>query len=163
MLSDAYYLEIAVQEAEQAGQNNTYPIGAIIVSPFGEIISRGRNTVFVTHNPTGHAELHAISQANGALYQDSLRGKCTLYTSLEPCLMCTGAIVMAQIARVVWAENDDGYGAMRRVYQTSLFNDWLTRVTYIETPIPALQTKQRTLLANWDRSRGYSQSRWYTE
>lgn len=70
-------------------------------------------------------------------------------------------MIMARIARVVWAENDSAYGALRRIDQTQIFEDWFGTLQYTATPAPDLQEQQRRLLAQWDTQRGYAQSRWY--
>src|SRR6266699_945769 len=102
MKSDRYYLELALEEAEQACQQGTYPIGALVVGPDGSILSRGQNRVYSAGDYTAHAEVETLRHAGGMLMEPSYRGKCTLYTTMEPCLMCTGALLLATIARVVW-------------------------------------------------------------
>lgn len=107
------YLEIAMQEAEHASEAGTYPIGAIIVNPEGEIIGRGYNHVYDRGDYTSHAEMEAIRNAGCRLMKKPNFNSCTLYTTLEPCLMCCGAILLARIVRVIWVKNDDLYGALR--------------------------------------------------
>lgn len=102
-----------MQEAEQASEAGTYPIGAIIVNPEGEIIGRGYNHVYDRGDYTSHAEMEAIRNAGCRLMKKPNFNTCTLYTTLEPCLMCCGAILLARIARVIWVKNDDLYGALR--------------------------------------------------
>lgn len=102
-----------MQEAEEASKAGTYPIGAIIVNPQGAIIGRGYNHVYHRGDYTSHAEMEAIRDAGCRLMQKPNYNACTLYTTLEPCLMCCGAILLARIKRVIWAKNDDVYGALR--------------------------------------------------
>ena len=101
------------QRAREAGLEGTYPIGALIVGPDGTILSRGHNQVYSVGDYSAHAEVDTIRRAGGVLMAPLYRGKCTLYTTLEPCLMCAGALLMANIARVIWAANDLDYGALR--------------------------------------------------
>lgn len=113
MSTDRYYLESAMQEAEHAYEAGTYPIGAIIVDPTGEIIGRGYNHVYCRGDYTSHAEMEAIRDAGRRLMEELNFEACTLYTTMEPCLMCCGAILIARIARVIWLIDDDLYGALR--------------------------------------------------
>ncbi|HZU67588.1 MAG TPA: nucleoside deaminase [Ktedonobacteraceae bacterium] len=109
----SYFLEKAMQEAEEASKATTYPVGAIIVNPEGEIIGRGHNHVYHHGDYTSHAEMEAIRNAGCRLMKKPNYNACTLYTTLEPCLMCCGAILLARIKCVVWVKNDDLYGALR--------------------------------------------------
>jgi tRNA(adenine34) deaminase len=91
---DRYFLEIALEEAEQALKENTYPIGAIIVDENYNLISKGRNRVHPKQDATAHAEIVTIRNAGQAILDAKVnREKFTIYTSLEPCPMCTGNIV----------------------------------------------------------------------
>lgn len=92
METDHFYLELAIQEAEKAGQDGTYPIGALVLGPDGRILSRGLNRVYSAGDYTAHAEVDAIRNAGSVLMGPAYRGKCILYTTMEPCLMCTGAL-----------------------------------------------------------------------
>lgn len=86
MLDDRHYLEIALEEAEIAFSEGTIPIGAVIVGPEGEIISRGRNRVFSSMDPSCHAEIDVIRKAGKNLLNKDYKNKCTMYTTVEPCL-----------------------------------------------------------------------------
>src|SRR5262249_2455484 len=111
--SNLYYLKTAMIEAETAFKKKTYPVGAAIVGPNGEIIGRGHNRVYDEGDFTSHAEMEAIRGAGSQLMQKGTFEHCTLYTTLEPCLMCSGAILHARIACVVWVKDDDIHGALR--------------------------------------------------
>ena len=117
MRTHRFYLEAAMEEAEQAYRKKTYPVGAVIVSPDGDIISRGHNHVYSKDKEdfTAHAEIEAIREAGSSLMQKENFEKCTLYTTWEPCLMCCGAILLARIKRVVWVMDDDIHGGLRRL------------------------------------------------
>lgn len=97
------YLRIAMEEAERGLAEGGPAIGSIIVNPEGRIVGRGRNRVAITNDPTAHAEIDAIRNAGADLIERAARERLTLYTTAEPCLMCIGAIVKAEIDGVVWA------------------------------------------------------------
>ena len=108
---DEFFLREAIGEAQQAELAGEVPVGAVIVGPDGEtIIARGRNQVLLTSDPTAHAEIVAIRAAGIALGNYRLLGS-TLYTTLEPCAMCAGAILHARLARLVYAAADPKAGA----------------------------------------------------
>src|SRR5947209_19194582 len=113
MSKERDYLVNAMQEAEQAYKDGTYPIGAIIVDPTDKIIGRGYNHVYSRGDYTSHAEMEAIRDAGHLLMEKQNFNRCTLYTTMEPCLMCCGAILIARIARVIWVVDDNHYGALR--------------------------------------------------
>ena len=116
MSTERHFLESAMQEAEHAHKAGTYPIGAVIVDPDNEIIGRGCNHVYWQGDYTSHAEMEAIRDAGCRLMRKPNFNACTLYTTLEPCLMCCGAILLARIARVIWVMDDDLHGALRRLF-----------------------------------------------
>ena len=91
------------------------PVGALILDPNGQVIARAHNNREVTHDPTGHAEIIAIREATSARGDWRLEG-CTLVVTLEPCVMCAGAIVAARIPRVVFGAWDDRVGASGSLY-----------------------------------------------
>lgn len=100
MDKDRYYLEIALKEAEQALKGNTYPIGAVIVDESDNLIAKGRNRVHSNQDATAHAEIDAIRNAGQAILNAKVkREKFTIYTTLEPCPMCTGGILFANIKK----------------------------------------------------------------
>lgn len=97
------YLRIAIEEAKRGPEEGDPIIGSIIVNPEGRIVGRGRNRVASGSDPTAHAEVDAIRNAGPYLIEHAARERLTLYTTAEPCLMCIGAIVKAEIDGVVWA------------------------------------------------------------
>jgi tRNA(adenine34) deaminase len=109
-MTDLTYLRAAIAEAQAAEAAGEVPVGAIIVSPTGDILARGNNRVLRDHDPTAHAEIVALRAAGLALSNYRLTG-CTLYVTLEPCAMCAGAILHARIARLVYAAPDPKAGA----------------------------------------------------
>jgi tRNA(adenine34) deaminase len=115
LLDDSIYMEIALEEARLAETKGEVPVGACLVTETGEIISRAGNRTINLNDPTGHAEILAIREACEKSENYRLAGM-TLYTTLEPCVMCAGAIVNARVRRIVFATRDERYGAARTLY-----------------------------------------------
>ena len=90
----------ALAEARLAADAGEVPVGAVVVRD-GQVIGRGRNGPIGAHDPTAHAEIVALRQAAAALGNYRLDG-CTLYVTLEPCAMCTGALLHGRVGRVVF-------------------------------------------------------------
>jgi tRNA(adenine34) deaminase len=109
MTQDESYLQRALQQARFAGEAGEVPVGAIIVHE-GEVVGIGQNFVLRNLDPTAHAEIVALRAAAHQLNNYRLTG-CQLYTTLEPCSMCAGAIIHARIARLVYAAADPKAGA----------------------------------------------------
>jgi len=112
--TDLDFMRLALAEAHSAEAAGEVPVGAIVVSPSGDVIARGNNQVLRSRDPSAHAEIVALRAAGRAL--DNYRiltneGGCTLYCTLEPCAMCAGAILHARIARLVFATRDPKAGA----------------------------------------------------
>lgn len=106
---DIRFFQRAVELAREAGRSGNLPIGAVIALE-GRIIAEGRNAIwFPTFNPNRHAEIEALRQVPPDLWEHS-RGM-TLYTTLEPCLMCLGAILLHRIGRVMYGAADCYGGA----------------------------------------------------
>ena len=106
-------MDTALAEAAQSGHD--VPVGALIVDAEGQIIAQAHNNREITHDPTGHAEIIAIREATAAIEDWRLEG-CTLVVTLEPCVMCAGAIVAARIPRVVFGAWDERVGASGSLY-----------------------------------------------
>jgi tRNA(adenine34) deaminase len=106
----------ALLEAQKAAQSSgDVPVGALIISPAGEIIARAGNQKEFLNDPTAHAEVVAIREAAKALDEWRLNG-CTLVVTLEPCVMCAGAIQAARLSRVVFGAWDEKVGASGSLY-----------------------------------------------
>lgn len=105
---DQHYMLQALDLAKLAAQADEVPVGAIVVKD-GVIIGRGSNAPISSHDPTAHAEITAMRDAAKHLKNYRLVG-CTLYVTLEPCAMCSGAIQHARIARLVFGANDPKTG-----------------------------------------------------
>ena len=108
MTDDEKYMRMALEEARKAMERDEVPIGAVIVCR-GRVVGRGHNLTETLTDVTAHAEMQAITAAS-----ETLGGKyltdCTLYVTVEPCLMCAGALGWSQITRVVYGANDDKRG-----------------------------------------------------
>ena len=108
-VADERFMRLALAEAEAAAQADEVPVGAVVVKD-GEVIALGRNAPLAQHDPTAHAEIIALRAAAQALGNYRLDG-CTLYVTLEPCAMCSGAMLHARLARVVFGATDVKTGA----------------------------------------------------
>ncbi len=114
MHTDDYWMKIALSEAEKALELGETPVGAIIVKE-DRIIGRGGNRVLTLRDPTAHAEIIAIGAAAEATRYERLLDT-TMYVTLEPCPMCSGAIVLARIPRLVYGASDPKMGACGSLY-----------------------------------------------
>jgi tRNA(adenine34) deaminase len=108
------FMQLALEEAEQAVKEEEVPVGAIIVYE-GRPIASAHNQREQLHDPTAHAEMIAITQAAEARHSWRLEG-CTLYVTLEPCPMCAGAILQARIPMVIFGATDPKAGAVETLY-----------------------------------------------
>jgi tRNA(adenine34) deaminase len=110
-------MQEALLEASAAARLGEVPVGAVVVKD-GTIIGRGHNLRETSNDPTTHAEMIAIRQAAAALASWRLLD-CTLYVTLEPCVMCMGAIILARIPRLVYGCRDPRVGAAGSIYDFS--------------------------------------------
>lgn len=113
--SDIALVRRALVLAEEAGAAGEVPVGALVVDPAGAVIGSGRNRREETHDPSAHAEVLAMRAAARACGSWNLTG-CTLVVTLEPCLMCAGALLQARISRLVFGAWDEKAGAAGSVY-----------------------------------------------
>lgn len=107
-------MERAIALADAAGKAGDIPVGAVIVDSQGNAIAEAANRRERDHDPTAHAEVLALRAAGNALNTWRLEG-CTLYVTLEPCLMCAGALVLARLGMLVYGADDPKAGAIRSV------------------------------------------------
>ena len=134
----------ALAEAEAAGEAGQLPIGAVLVLE-GEVVSRGQNRHLERRTQLAHAELEALYEGGEAAW--SRHADCVLYTTVEPCPMCLGAVVMADIPHVVFAAHDRGGGIGARVIET---------IPYIRGHVETfeggvLEQESLELIARYDR------------
>lgn len=110
-MTDTYFMQQALAEARKAAEAGEVPVGAVIVCD-GRIIARGHNLTERLSDVTAHAEIIALTAASeylGSKYLD----ECALFVTLEPCVMCAGALAWAQLGRLVYGASDDKRGFMR--------------------------------------------------
>ena len=109
------FMQQALGLAREAGERGEVPVGAVIVLD-GEIIGRGSNAPIAANDPTAHAEIMALREAARATGNYRLEGA-TLYCTIEPCVMCAGAIVTARISRLVFGARDIRFGGVRSKFR----------------------------------------------
>lgn len=108
-------MRAALVLAGEAGAHGDIPVGAIVTDAGGAVVGRGRNLREATHDPTAHAEVVALREAAAAAGGWNLEG-CTLVVTLEPCLMCAGALLQARVSRLVFGAWDEKAGAAGSMY-----------------------------------------------
>jgi len=133
--SDILFFRRAIQLALQAEKENNLPIGAVI-SLDGRIIAEGKNAIwFPAFNPNRHAEIEALRNVPQELWKHSRN--MTLYTTLEPCLMCMGAILLHNIGRVVYGSSDHYGGASLVIgHMPTYFEEAVSRIEWIGPAYP---------------------------
>ena len=114
MPTDYDFMKIALEEAQEAYCRGEVPVGAVLVLE-GNILARAHNSPIMRNDPTAHAEILALRQAGGKSGNYRLTGA-ELYVTLEPCIMCAGAIIQARISRVIFGARDPKYGAVVSLY-----------------------------------------------
>ena len=115
---DIYYMKKALKEAEKAYNKDEVPIGCVIVKD-NKIIARNYNQKTLKNIATYHAEVLAINAACKKLKTWYLE-ECTLYTTVEPCLMCTGAIIQSRISKVVYGTNNEPFGQLSKINHSKI-------------------------------------------
>lgn len=111
-----FYMRMALDEAENALQKQEVPIGSLLVADTGEVLARSHNLTICSVDPTAHAEINVLRQAAAALGNYRLCGT-TLYATIEPCVMCMGALIQARVARIVYGAPDPRWGAVESLYR----------------------------------------------
>lgn len=121
---DVLFMRLALAEARKAAELGEVPVGAVAIHPKLGVIGQAHNQKETLHDATAHAEIIALGQASAALESWRLDGV-TMFTTLEPCPMCAGALVQARIGRVVYGARDPKAGAVESVvelFRPGLFN-----------------------------------------
>lgn len=118
-MDDEYYMLLALDEAKKAQKHDEVPVGAIVVDQAGKVIGQGYNCPISDSDPTSHAEIKAIRSACRLMNNYRLP-QTTLYATIEPCIMCMGAIIHARIQRLVFGALDSKWGAAVSLYQMGL-------------------------------------------
>ena len=121
--ADEAFMRMAIELAQQAEAAGEVPVGAVLVVD-GRVIGRGRNSPLSSNDPTAHAEMLAIREGAGSVGNYRLEGA-TLYVTLEPCVMCAGALVASRVDRLVFGARDLRFGGVRskfRIADSDLLN-----------------------------------------
>ncbi|WP_419775795.1 tRNA adenosine(34) deaminase TadA [Microbacterium barkeri] len=113
--SDVSAMRRALALADAAGERGDIPVGAVVLGADGAVLGEGRNLREETHDPAAHAEIVAMRRAAEAIGSWNLEG-CTLVVTLEPCVMCAGAVLQARIGRLVFGAWDEKAGAAGSMY-----------------------------------------------
>ena len=113
--TDETYMVIALSEAEKAWQENEVPVGAVLVSDSGKILAADHNRTIGLSDPTAHAEIRVLRQAAQKIGNYRLLNT-TCYVTVEPCIMCMGALVHARVAKIVFGTADPKWGAAGSLY-----------------------------------------------
>jgi tRNA(adenine34) deaminase len=116
-MTHEYYMMQALKEAKQAFEEDEIPIGAVVVLD-GKVIARGRNMTEKLNDPTAHAEMIALTSAFNSLGSKYLP-EATLYVTIEPCLMCAGAIYWSKLGKIVYGAEDEKNG-----YKKTTTSNW---------------------------------------
>lgn len=140
MRSDEFYMHRALDQAHEAAAAGEVPVGAVVVDAHGEIIGAGYNAPVSSHDPSAHAEVRALREAATRLGNYRLAG-CTLYVTLEPCMMCSGAVVHARLTRLVYGAAEPKTG-MIESRANLLAQPWHNHRVIIEGGVLAGRAKQ---------------------
>jgi tRNA(adenine34) deaminase len=117
-MHDELFMQLCLDEASEAYDNDEVPVGAVILAPDGKPIARAHNLTVRKNSPIAHAEMLAIKEAAKVLHNFRLTG-CTLYVTKEPCTMCAGAIIEARIRRLVFGCFDRKRGAFGSLFDVN--------------------------------------------
>src|SRR5215469_4616440 len=115
MPDDLQFMQLALDEARASGEAGEVPIGAVLVQN-NAVLARGGNRTIRDNDPTAHAEIVVLREAARAIGNFRLNGA-ALYVTLEPCIMCAGAMIQARIARLIYGADDPKGGAARTCFQ----------------------------------------------
>lgn len=147
--NDEFYMHRALEQAQRAFDRGEVPVGAVVVDAAGEVIGSGYNCPVSGQDPTAHAEVQALRHAAQVSGNYRLDG-CSLFVTLEPCLMCTGAIIHARVQRVVYATAEPKGGMVES--RANLFaQPWFNHRVEIEGGVLAAPAKR--LLQQFFRAR----------
>ena len=113
---DEIFMRLALTAAYRGAEIGEVPIGACIVDENGQVIGATSNRTIIDNDPTGHAEIRVIRRGAVVRNKYGLTGR-TVYSSIEPCVMCGGALVNARIKRVVYGARDERFGAVESVFR----------------------------------------------
>jgi len=145
--TDERWMRVALAEAEKASLIDEVPIGACVVSEDGELLAAAFNMTITNNDPTAHAEMIAIREASHKIGNYRLTDV-TVYTTIEPCAMCAGALVNARVRRLVYGADDERFGAVKTHFNIGT-SDVLNHRIEIESGL--LTVKCRALMQEFFR------------
>jgi tRNA(adenine34) deaminase len=149
------FMALAFNQAQKAGQNGEVPVGAVLVDQNGSILSAAHNQTISLSDPSAHAEILALREGAGKIQNYRLLNTC-LYVTVEPCLMCMGAIIHSRISRVIFGAYDPKWGAAGSLYDFP--RD--TRLNHCPEVIAGIcEAECRTLMQDFFRARRKSVAR----
>jgi tRNA(adenine34) deaminase len=143
-VQDSIFMQAALEEAQKAADADEVPVGAVLVLE-GQVIARGHNQMITRSDPSAHAEMQALRQGGLALQNYRLYNT-SLYVTLEPCIMCFGALVHARIARLVFATPDPKTGVCGSCCEAAQLPLWNHRFEIVSG---ILQAECATLLTEF--------------
>ena len=147
--TDEKWMGIALGEAAKARENGEVPIGACILGENGEILASACNRTILDSDPTAHAEIVVLREAAHKIGNYRLTGT-TIYTTIEPCAMCAGALVNARVKRLVYGADDERFGAVRTHFGIGVSEVLNHR---IEVVSGVLEVECRRIMQEFFRSR----------
>ncbi len=147
--TDEQFMRLALLEAEKARELHEVPIGAVIVDANGEILAAASNRTIVDSDPTAHAEILALRTAARSIGNYRLTG-CTLYTTIEPCVMCAGALVNSRITRLVFGAHDERFGGVETKFRLCDSDELNHRMEIVSS---VLADECRTMMQDFFRER----------
>ena len=115
MNSDKNFMKLALEEALKAYQENEVPIGAVLIDEGGILVCGEHNRIEQLNDATAHAEILTLKAASKILKRRRL-SNCTLYSTIEPCAMCAGALVLCRVKRLVYGSTDSKFGAAESIF-----------------------------------------------
>jgi tRNA(adenine34) deaminase len=130
MMDDERFMHLALDAARQGEREGEVPVGAVVVIG-GEMVGRAWNAPIARHDPTAHAEILALREAAARIANYRLEGA-TLYCTLEPCVMCAGALVAARVGRLVFGSRDLRFGGVRSKFRIADSDTLNHRVDVVE-------------------------------
>ncbi|WP_340163086.1 tRNA adenosine(34) deaminase TadA [Vreelandella olivaria] len=149
MRSDEFYMHRALDQAHLALAAGEVPVGAVVVDAQGSVVGVGQNAPVESCDPSGHAEIRALREAGAQLGNYRLEG-CTLFVTLEPCMMCAGAIVHARLSRLVYGAAEPRTG-MVESKANLLVQPWFNHQVAVTGGVLAVPSKK--LLKNFFAAR----------
>lgn len=149
------FMALAFTQAQKAGQNGEVPVGAVLVAQTGDILSASHNQTIILSDPSAHAEILALREGARKIQNYRLLNT-SLYVTVEPCLMCMGAIIHARVSRVIFGAYDPKWGAAGSLYDFP--HD--VRLNHRPEIIPGIcEAECRTLMQDFFRAKRKSVAR----